>query len=346
MGAQVSKFSQRARLSSNGSLAPSSPQQQAQPSPNPSHATVSSRTERKERHVSNMTSGSGSSPAGHDPLLRYFLPAQPGEVTEGSRLTMQQYYLLKQSFKTNFMGITPDGLAAGSRVLDAGTATGLWLAEMERDFPASKYFAVDLTVNLWPDTELMNSSRSVNVVESHSLGRLPFNDGSFDYVHEQTQLYITSQDNWPHVINEFARVLKPGGYVDIVELDPFPVIAPTPLVAGFLSRLLPQMLSTGFDLRGASRVADFVEASGQFTDVQVIRRTAAMGWDGRLSELWLLHLKEGYLGLRNAFSFAIRPNMTAPPSEQEYARFMDAFFEDCANGQAYCNAFRVTARKK
>ncbi|KAI8813265.1 S-adenosyl-L-methionine-dependent methyltransferase [Cladochytrium replicatum] len=258
---------------------------------------------------------------------------------------MQQYYLLKQTYKGNFMGMSPEDLAAGCRVLDAGTATGLWLAEMERDFPASKYYAVDLSVSLWPDTEMMNSSSKVSMVESHSLGRLPFEDRFFDYVHEQTQLYVTSQDHWPLVISEFARVLKPGGIVDISELDPFPINPPTPLVAGYVSRLLAQMRSTGFDLRGASRVAEFVEASGQFSDIQVVRRTAPYGWDGKLSELWAIHLHEAYISLRTAFGFAMNVNSTVP-SEYEWTRFMEVYMEDCRIGQAYCNTYRVTARKK
>ncbi|KAI8810683.1 hypothetical protein BJ742DRAFT_171411 [Cladochytrium replicatum] len=286
-----------------------------------------------ERHMYNMAPISGT---GYDPLLRYFEPMKTGEVTEGSRLTMQQYYLLKQIYQRSFMGISAENLAAGCRVLDAGTATGLWLAEMERDFPASK---ISHTVSLWPDTQIINSSSKVSMVESHSLGRLPFQDGNFDYVHEQTQLFVTSQDHWPIAISEFARVLKPGGYVDISELDPYPINPPTPLVAGFVTRLLTTMTSTGYDLRGASRIAEFVEATGQFTDIQLVRRTVPYGWDGKLGELWAIHLHEGYISLRTAFGFAMNVN-SAVPSESEWLRFLEIYMEDCRI------AYRVTARKK
>ncbi|KAI8813263.1 hypothetical protein BJ742DRAFT_476624 [Cladochytrium replicatum] len=290
--------------------------------------------------------GSGRAPVQVDPLLKFFHPVKYGEITEGSRLTMQQFYLLRECFKKNYMGVSRSSLTAGIKVLDAGTTTGVWLGEMEREFPASRYFAVDLAVNLWPDTSFMNDSAKVNIAESQSLGVLPFPDNTFDYVHEQTQLFITPIEKWSYVIQEFCRVLKPGGFVDIVELDPFPAVAPTPRVAQYLERYLTQMSGGGFDLRGASKIADFLEKIGDFTDIQLVRRSAAIGWDNDQGALWRMHLKEGYMALRQVMGPAMKPGAPVVPSEIEFDRFLDSFFDDCAFGQSYCNVFRVTARKK
>ncbi|KAI8811771.1 S-adenosyl-L-methionine-dependent methyltransferase [Cladochytrium replicatum] len=280
-----------------------------------------------------------------DPLLKHFSPLSSPDVTEGTRLSMQQYYLLRGIFKGTYAGVTRHDLEHGLKVLDAGSTTGIWLAEMERDFPNGQYWAVDLSVSLWPDTEFVNGSKKLNVAETQTLGRLPFDDNFFDYVHEQTQLFITPEGNWSHVISELCRVLKPGGYIDLVELDPYPAVFPTPLISDYLNRYLTHMRAGGFNLRGASKVADAIEATGKFTDIQVVRRTAPIGWDGHLGALWRIHLKEGYMGLRTVMGPASRPG-GGVPSEAEYDAFLERFFDDCAAHQSFCNSFRVSARKR
>ncbi|KAI8810164.1 hypothetical protein BJ742DRAFT_802367 [Cladochytrium replicatum] len=304
---------------------------------------------RGDRRYNRSPQSASSSPVGRpiaDPLLRFFHPLTVHEVTVGSRVNMQQYYLIKRLFKSNFMGVTAEALIAGINVLDAGSSTGLWLEEMERDFPYSNFAGVDLAINLWHDTERIPESSTVDLVESSSLWKIPFRSSTFDYVHEQTQLYVTPVAKWPHVIEELSRVLKPGGYLDIVELDPFPAISPSPFVSAYISRVQTIMRAGGQDIHGASKIADIVEASGSFTEVEVYRCSAPIGWDGEFGALWRVHLKEGYLALRHVLGLAVEPNSKVVASEEEFRNFLDAYFDDCADAQSYCSVYRITARKK
>ncbi|KAI8811325.1 S-adenosyl-L-methionine-dependent methyltransferase [Cladochytrium replicatum] len=285
----------------------------------------------------------GTSPP--DPLLRYFAPYQPPDTTVGTKLSMQQHYLVRGLCKVVFAGIPRLNLDAGAKVLEAGGSTGIWLAEMERDFPNGQYWMVDLPVNMWPDTQFINNSKRLKIVESSSLSQLPFLDNCFDYVHEQAQLFITPESSWPPVISELTRVIKPGGYIDLVELDPHPSTFPTPLVANFLNVHLGKMRAGGFFLRGASRVEELLDATGQFTDVQVVRYTAPIGWDGQHGALWRMHMKEGYTNHR----MIMGPSITSDehmPSEEEYDAFLEQFFDDCAAAHCFANVFRISARKR
>ncbi|KAI8811787.1 S-adenosyl-L-methionine-dependent methyltransferase [Cladochytrium replicatum] len=293
--------------------------------------------------------GSGASSNGSvpppDPLLKYFSPTMLPSITIGTRLSIQQYYLVRWLFKKNFAGISPKFLAGRCKVLEAGSSTGIWLAEMERDFPNGQYYALDLPMTMWPDTQFMNNSRTLNIVESSTLSQLPFPDNYFDYVHEQAQLFITPESIWPPVIAELTRVVKPGGYIDLVELDPHPSTFPTPLISNFLDRHLEKMRADGFFLHGASQVEAILEATGQFADVQVVRHTAPIGWDGQHGMLWRQHMKEGFTIMRPLMGPSTTPDGRMP-SESEFDRFLDRFFDDCAIHQCFCNVYRISARKR
>ncbi|KAI8803618.1 hypothetical protein BJ742DRAFT_492269 [Cladochytrium replicatum] len=280
-----------------------------------------------------------------DPYIRFFNVQTSSDVTQGSRVTLQQYAVLKHLFQTNYMGVTADQLARGIRVLDSAIGTGIWIMEMQRDFPASQFFGLDLAVSLWPDTQLLKIGQRTRIVGGESLGALPFENGFFDYVHEQTHLFVTHRDTMPKVISEFARVLKPGGYIDIVELDPLPAVVPSPLVGTFIKRAEKRMGFGGFDLRRAAQVAQYIEQSGFFTDIQVVRRSMPVGWDGALGDLFRIHMRDSHMALRTVIGMSMNADQSIP-SEKEFERFTEVFLNDCADGQAYCNAYRITARRK
>ncbi|KAI8813270.1 hypothetical protein BJ742DRAFT_789671 [Cladochytrium replicatum] len=286
-----------------------------------------------------------SSSSNADSMPSAFYPLQDGETISAARMNVQLNYLLKQLFQTKFMGVPAAALTAGMKVLHAGATSGSWLLEMEREFPASKFFAVSFQLNLWPEKQRMRATRTITIRESESLANFAYEDSMFDYVYEHSQFSITPIIFWPQGIKEFLRVLKPGGFLDIVELEPFPAVAPTPLVAGYISRILPLMRAGGIDLRSFSKIADILEATGSFMDIQIHCARAELGWDAEIGGLWRLHLKEGNMGLRELTGMAMTGGTTVPTVE-EFSRFLDNFFEDCANGNAYCNVYRITARKK
>jgi SAM-dependent methyltransferase len=54
-------------------------------------------------------------------------------------------------------------------------------------------------------------------VAGNVLEGLPFNDTSYDYVHQRMLVGALPRDRWPGVIQELLRVTRPGGWIELVE---------------------------------------------------------------------------------------------------------------------------------
>jgi SAM-dependent methyltransferase len=54
-------------------------------------------------------------------------------------------------------------------------------------------------------------------VAANLLERLPFEDASFDYVHQRLLYSAIPAPRWPDEVRELARVTRPGGWVELVE---------------------------------------------------------------------------------------------------------------------------------
>lgn len=49
------------------------------------------------------------------------------------------------------------------------------------------------------------------------LGKLPFADNTFDFVNLRLFIIALKKHEWPIVVNEAYRILKPGGFIQMVE---------------------------------------------------------------------------------------------------------------------------------
>lgn len=49
--------------------------------------------------------------------------------------------------------------------------------------------------------------------------RLPFPDNSFDFTMQHMASFSYRRDRWPQILDELVRVTKPGGYIQLFEID-------------------------------------------------------------------------------------------------------------------------------
>ncbi|KAF5315720.1 hypothetical protein D9611_004747 [Ephemerocybe angulata] len=113
----------------------------------------------------------------------------------------------------NYLGPVKEALQFGQkrRILDLGTGKGHWAIEMADEFPRADVIGIDIAP-IQPAFEICNLDEDLV---------LPYLDGTFDFIHARS-LHIGIQD-YPRLLQEIGRLLRPGGLVLLVEPDLFPV---------------------------------------------------------------------------------------------------------------------------
>jgi ubiquinone/menaquinone biosynthesis C-methylase UbiE len=118
-------------------------------------------------------------------------------------------------------------------VLDLGCGPGTWLMvclsitctrkissnilyilqDIATEYPSSQFIGVDMC-DVFP-----NNIRPPNVSfqVGNALERLPFADNTFDFVNIRLFIIALMKHEWSIVVQEVYRILKPGGFIQMVE---------------------------------------------------------------------------------------------------------------------------------
>jgi SAM-dependent methyltransferase len=141
----------------------------------------------------------------------YALPKDGGEI---QRLDFQ-HFLLKYGLQGNFLAPIEQPL----RILDVGCGTGRWAMELAQQFPSATVTGVDLvpTEQVTTGYGLAQPPENYTFIKGNALEGLPFDDNSFDFVHQRLLVAALPRDRWPFVVGELARVTRPGGWVELAE---------------------------------------------------------------------------------------------------------------------------------
>ncbi|CAG8461518.1 16221_t:CDS:2 [Acaulospora morrowiae] len=127
-----------------------------------------------------------------------------------------QHYCFKHIFKCNVSAPIEKKLTEGSRVLDVGCGTGIWVLELSSKYENSEFFGVDMSPVFPSQIKPFNS----NFIKANVLDGLPFSSDEFDYVHLSFLNASFTDDQWQNiVIPELIRVLKPNGWLEFYEVD-------------------------------------------------------------------------------------------------------------------------------
>ncbi|KAI8799579.1 S-adenosyl-L-methionine-dependent methyltransferase [Cladochytrium replicatum] len=207
----------------------------------------------------------------------YFLE---NDATQSVRLNLQ-HHLVRQRFEgNNFRGIAQDLLDLGASVLDVGCGSGIWLAEMQRDFPEGEYVGMDIQSTEWINAFQQLSGEKIKFVQGDVLQTLPFDDETFDYIHQQNMFAAIPASQWPTVLAEFFRILKPGGYIDLVELEvpDFPNDTPSPRCAEFISGVLSIFSARGINGRIGRDLKSLVESGRLYENIEAVEMLGPLGW--------------------------------------------------------------------
>ncbi|KAG0218550.1 hypothetical protein BGX33_006870 [Mortierella sp. NVP41] len=87
--------------------------------------------------------------------------------------------------------------------------------EMANEFPDATVTGIDMAA-VFPTTIIPGNCR---FLQHNILDPLPFPDNTFNYVHQRLLVAGLKQRDWVYVLQELERVTKPGGWIELVEVD-------------------------------------------------------------------------------------------------------------------------------
>jgi SAM-dependent methyltransferase len=147
----------------------------------------------------------------------YVLPTE--SAAEMARLINQD-----QAVTEAMGGLFPTNLdlTGVRRVLDVACGPGGWTREVASQFPDVEVTGVDISrtmvdyANAYAKVQKLDNIR-FSIMDATKT--LQFPDASFDLVNARFMAGFLHKEWWPQIVQEFARVTRPGGFIILTECD-------------------------------------------------------------------------------------------------------------------------------
>ncbi|ORX54392.1 S-adenosyl-L-methionine-dependent methyltransferase [Hesseltinella vesiculosa] len=212
----------------------------------------------------------------------------------------REHYLLKSARKANaWASINTD---TGSVVIDAGTGTGIWALEMATQYPRIQVLGLD---RLLPQEQ--QRLDNLRFAECDVTQSWPMSDHAVDFVHQRHMKGSIKENEWLALLTEMYRVLKPGGYVELVEEDFWDHNA-GPMQQAFGKFVEEQCQENGIDYNITEALASLLTDAG-FTDLEKKTLDIPLGeWpsDPELKQFGFINQEAHRARLRNHRDFIVK----------------------------------------
>jgi ubiquinone/menaquinone biosynthesis C-methylase UbiE len=115
-----------------------------------------------------------------------------------------------------------DDIAGIHDILDLACGSGRWALEIAHLYPHTQVTGVDINKSL---IEYVRAHAKVQGIKNAQyqvldiLDPLPFPDASFDLVNARTLYSSFSPADWPSLLRECYRILRPGGTLRLTEME-------------------------------------------------------------------------------------------------------------------------------
>ncbi|KAI5463782.1 S-adenosyl-L-methionine-dependent methyltransferase [Mariannaea sp. PMI_226] len=137
----------------------------------------------------------------------YFVPVDEEEI---SRLEIMHGVL--NSLFNNRLIFPP--VRSPRRILDCGCGPGDWAVDVAQQYPNAEVLGIDVSPHVLPQNPPDNVELQVDDLN----GRFTFESNYFDLVHSQAMAGGIHANRWRSYIRDIFRVLRPGGWCQMVEI--------------------------------------------------------------------------------------------------------------------------------
>ncbi|KAI8638158.1 hypothetical protein BD408DRAFT_394526 [Parasitella parasitica] len=276
----------------------------------------------------------------------------PCDDDESDRL-MTMHYILKATFQGNFTAPVYNMLENSNtktKVLDIGCGSGTWILEMATEFPNAEFYGID-DCPLFPNHIKPNNShfRLHDVLEG-----LPYPDSEFDYVHMRMMIYYFSPEELSQLMSEISRIMKPGGYFEIVDTN-YTVRHAGPVSNKAINIDLKHILHSG---NASFSINSHHESSTNhpiFSLLMVALQDPARSFVGNFIDICQEHATlpiggwgGGQIGNLHGMNFKSLLQSVESKQEQELPlsrSLIDSIIDECEQNKSYLDWFACYARK-
>lgn len=254
----------------------------------------------------------------------------PKDAEEEYRLNFQHYALYHAIGNHYIAPISPETRL----VLDVGTGTGIWAAEMAHLFPQAQVVGIDIDAALFkteiPDNCLL---RGGNV-----LAGLPFPDQFFSYTHQRLLVAAITTQKWSSVVHELARVTRLSGWIELVEIDN-QIQNAGPETIRLLTLMQQVSRDLGFDGEPIRHLGDMLANEGlQEVEMQTI--PIPLGeWGGRVGSL----MKQDLLKVIDAVKGKYCQHSKIAP--EQFDRMVYAMAQEWEHYHSLCTFFAAYGKR-
>nr|CAG8553010.1 9364_t:CDS:2 [Entrophospora candida] len=269
------------------------------------------------------------------PTASYCLPNDKQEI---ERLTLE-HIIYRFIWHGNFSSPVDDVLKSSfakndkAKVLDIGCGSGNWLLEMAEEYPNANFVGIDISP-IFPNEYDSNKPTNVAFLKFDALSEsgLPFPDDTFDFVYQKFMGLFINENKWMKHIEELIRITKPGGWIEIMDIDPFPYDA-GPILTSFLKSRINRKIVFDIPLL-------FNQKSELITVHSQERPNPIGSWGGKVGEYMLKNVKL----IVDSLKPYILPELGL--SEQEFHEMIKSIYDELNTNKTFYKSYRHFAQKQ
>jgi len=192
---------------------------------------------------------------------------------------------LKAILDGNFKSPVHNRLMAGGMVLDVGTGPALWGMDVAKEYERSHVIGVDINdsfINV--GAKIIGRPSNFTFEKVNIFEPMPFPDGYFDLTFSRMMVMSIPRHKWPSVLSELVRVTKPGGFIELVEIN-FQSFEPGPI-----HHIISEQTSTAMTKRAnldpdvATTLFHKLSAYSDLLFVNSDHVPLPVGWDGVIGD--------------------------------------------------------------